>query len=89
MIIKPVPRTFDPIVNLGYKNLLAGGCSFTRNKSSEYIESWPYYLRDLADFKQVFDCSCAGAGNKHIHDSVIYALEENDSITPENTFVAV
>jgi len=89
MIVKPVPRTFKPIVKLGYKNLLAGGCSFTRNKSLEYIESWPYYLRDLADFKQVFDCSCAGAGNKHIHDSVIYALEENDSITPENTFVAV
>lgn len=89
MIVKPVSRTFDSIIDLGYENLLASGCSFTRNKGLAHIESWPYYLRDLANFKQVYDCSCAGAGNKHIHDSVIYALEEDETITPENTFVIV
>jgi hypothetical protein len=51
--------------------------------------TWPTYIRDYFLFDQVIDCSCSGAGNKHIHDSLIYQLETDTAITPDNTIVAV
>jgi hypothetical protein len=51
--------------------------------------TWPVYTRDLLNFDQVIDCSCSGAGNKHIHDSIILALESSPELTPENTQIAV
>ena len=51
--------------------------------------TWPIYCRDLLNFTQVIDCSCPGAGNKHIHDSVILALESNPEFTPANTQIVI
>jgi len=51
--------------------------------------TWPVYTRDLLGFKNLYDCSCSGAGNKHIHDSIIYEIETNENINPNNTFVVV
>jgi hypothetical protein len=89
MIVRTIPRTFTPEINFGYSNLLVSGSSFTYNNSNKHVVSWPYYLRDLGGFQQVLDCSCPGAGNKHIHDSIILAIENDLSITPKNTFVAI
>lgn len=75
--------------NFVFKNLLVSGCSFTHNNSDEYVVSWPYYLRDLAQFKNVFDCSCPGAGNQHIQQSTILALENNPQLTADNTLVVI
>lgn len=89
MHTKTLKKSLSPVVNFGYKNLLVSGCSFTENKNSQHIISWPYFLRDLGSFDQVIDCSCAGAGNTHIHNSIIYELETNRNITAENTLVVV
>lgn len=51
--------------------------------------TWPVYTRDLLNFDRVLDCSCSGAGNKHIHDSIILALESNPDLTSKNTQVVV
>ena len=58
---------------------------------SKYLTylAWPVYTRDLLDFDRVLDCSCSGAGNKHIHDSIILALESDSNLTPSNTQVVV
>jgi hypothetical protein len=89
MIIRDIPKSFNPVINFGYKNLLVSGSSFTYNNSDQHMVSWPYYLRDLGQFQQVLDCSCRGAGNKHIHDSIILKIETNLNITSENTFIVV
>jgi hypothetical protein len=78
-----------PEINLGFKNLLVSGCSFTYNNSEEHVITWPYYLRDLAQFENVFDCSCPGAGNRHIQQSAILALENNPQLTADNTLVII
>ena len=51
--------------------------------------TWPVYLRDLGNFSKVIDCSCSGAGNAHITNSIIYELEKNPDLTPANTMIAV
>lgn len=51
--------------------------------------TWPVYTRDFLAFKNIYDCSWPAAGNQHIHDSVMYALETNPNLTPKNTFVAI
>lgn len=76
-------------INLGFKNLLVSGCSFTHNKSDQHVVTWPYYLRDLAQFENVFDCSCPGAGNQHIQQSAILELENNQSLTADTTLVVI
>lgn len=75
--------------NFGFKNLLVSGCSFTYNNSQEHVVTWPYYLRDLAQFENVVDCSCPGAGNQHIQQSTILALENNPLLQPDNTLVVI
>lgn len=85
-----VPKSATPPeINLRFKNLLVSGCSFTHNNSKEYVVTWPYYLRDLAQFENVFDCSCPGAGNQHIQQSVILALENNPQLTADTTLVVI
>ena len=83
-IEKQVPE----LTNLGYKNLIVSGCSFTHNSSNEYCVSWPYYLRDMAGFKTVLDTSMPGAGNYHIANSLQWAIE-NDMPDPKESLVIV
>lgn len=88
MKIRDIQKTFDPISILGFKNLLVGGCSFTYNNSDHHACTWPYYLKDFGNFELVLDCSLPGAGNKHIHDSIIYSIEQYD-IDPSDTLVVI
>lgn len=83
-----IPKTFQTLHNLNYKNLLVSGCSFTYNNSDEHSATWPYYLRDLGGFENVLDCSMVGAGNQHILNSVLYALE-SEKINPQETLVII
>jgi len=72
-----VPKQFDTIINLGYKNLIVSGCSFTYNKHNSFPSSWPHYLRDFGGFDQVTDLALPGAGNYHIATSMQWHLENN------------
>jgi hypothetical protein len=87
--LSPVPRTFSPVMDLGYQYLLTSGCSFTNNNSQEHCISWPLYLRDLGNFQEVFNCSYPGSGNQHIHYSTICEIELNEKLSPENTLVVI
>jgi hypothetical protein len=82
-----VKRTFDPEVKLGFDNLVVSGCSFT-HQFMETSTSWPYYLKDLAGFDELFSCALSGAGNYHISQSVIWTIE-NLKPDPAKTLVAV
>jgi len=81
-------RTFDVERNLGYRNLIVSGCSFTNNFNPEHVHTWPYYLRDLGGFGQVWDGSCSGAGNNHIARSIVTGIELGD-FDPAHTLVVV
>lgn len=50
--------------------------------------AWPYYLKDLAGFTQVYDASLPGAGNLHICSSTIWTLENID-FSPTDTLIIV
>jgi hypothetical protein len=88
MKTRNIRRQFDVVYDLGYKNLLVSGCSFTYNNSDDTSVSWPYYLRDLANVEQVYDCSMPGAGNYHICHSTMWACENLD-LDINNTLVVV
>jgi hypothetical protein len=87
--IRKLTRVFTPEYQTKFQNLLVSGCSYTWNNSDQHICTWPYYLRDLAGFKEVFDCSQGGAGNNHIFNSVVNELSSNHSLTPDNTCVII
>ena len=87
--IRKLTRQFSPTHQTKYKNLLVSGCSFVWNNSEQHLCTWPYYLRDLAKFDEVYDCSQSGAGTNHIFNSVINEIETNDNITPESTLIVV
>jgi hypothetical protein len=72
-----VPKQLTTEIELGYKNLIVSGCSFTRNFHKVFSNSWPHYLRDLGGFDQVTDLSLPGAGNYHIATSMQWHLENN------------
>ena len=59
------------------------------NMSDVHICSWPYYLRDLANFKSIYNVAQPGAGNTHIFNSIINEVEYNDKISPEDTQIIV
>lgn len=88
MKTRQIAKQFDTEINLGYKNLVVSGCSFTYNNSETGAVTWPYYLRDLAGIDQVYDCSLPGAGNYHICHSTTWALETNN-FDPNDTLVIV
>lgn len=88
MKTRSIPKQFETQIELGYKNLLVSGCSFTYNNSDEHSCTWPYYLRDLGGFDTVYDCSLPAAGNQHIHNSLIYAIDQHQFDSAE-TFVIV
>lgn len=84
MKIRNLNRTFDAITNLGYKNLIVGGCSFTYNNSDTDICTWPYYLRDYGNFQNVYDFSMVGGGNTHTFNALIYGIEKDTSILEDS-----
>ena len=87
--IRKLANQFTTTYTTQFKNLLVSGCSFTYNNSDLHICSWPYYLRDLAGFEQVYDCSQGGAGNNHVFNSIINEIETNPNINTQDTLVIV
>lgn len=88
MKIRHIEKQFNTVASLGFKNLMVSGCSFTYNNSDNCAVTWPYYLRDLGGFDEVFDCSMVGGGNQHIVNSLIYSIETS-SVNPEDTLIIV
>ena len=87
--IRPyIKKQFDTVYNFGIKNLIVSGCSFTYNNHEYSPTTWPYYLRDIGGFEQVYDCSLPGSGNYHISNSLIWGLE-NDRPDPKQSLVIV
>lgn len=67
-----------------FKNLLVSGCSFTFNNGVEPY-SWPHVLgKELG--LNVINLSIPGAGNAHISNSIMLALERSE-LKPEDTLV--
>lgn len=87
--IRAIAKQFNTTHSSRYKNILVSGCSFTYNNSEIHACSWPYYLRDLTGFEQVYDCSQSGAGSNHIFNSVINEIETNPDIDSDNTLVII
>lgn len=84
-----VERNFDTIAQLGFKNLVVAGCSFTTTHRGPNVPtSWPYYLRDLSKFDRVFSCAIPGGGNYFISQSLVWGLE-NQQLKPDQTLVVV
>lgn len=81
-------KQFDTLHDFGIKNLIVSGCSFTYNNSDVHLCTWPYYLRDLGGFEQVYDCSIPGAGNYHISHSLQWSLETTN-LDPKESLVIV
>jgi hypothetical protein len=86
--IRNLKKQFDTIVDFEIKNLVVSGCSFTFNNSEDDACTWPYYLKDLGNFGQVYDCSLPGAGNYHISQSLQWSLEL-ENLNPDDTLVIV
>jgi len=86
---RDLARVFSPIYQTPYTNLLVSGCSYTWNNSEEHLCTWPYYLRDLAQFDTVLDCSQPGSGCNHTFNSIINEIETNATISPDNTLVII
>lgn len=78
MKTRNIKKQFETQVNLGFKNLIVSGCSYTYNNSETAAVTWPYYLRDLAGFDTVYDSSLPGAGNYHICLSLMWTLDNLD-----------
>ena len=85
---RKIKRVFPVDKSLGYKNLIVSGCSFTHNVTEDHLDTWPYYLRDIGGFNEVYDCSLPGAGNNHIANSLQWCLE-TDPIDPADSLVVV
>lgn len=75
---RKLPRSFPQTHSTNFQNLLVSGCSMVWNNSEEDSCSWPYYLRDLAGFNEVYDCSQSGAGTNHIFNSVVNHIETSN-----------
>lgn len=92
MIKYNIPQTLEPVFDIQKENLLISGCSFSRNNynpaGNSHLITWPGYLRDRLNIKNLFDCSLPGAGNYHILTSTMWAIENNE-FDSQNTFVAV
>lgn len=83
-----IKKHYDTLFDFGVKNLIVSGCSFTYNNHDSVALSWPYYLRDLGGFDQVFDSSMSGGGNHHISNSLIWSLELSQ-LDPAQSLVIV
>ena len=87
--LRTIPGQFGAVAHTRYPNLLVSGCSYTYNNSESCSVAWPYYLRDLAAFDQVWDCSNSGSGYNHAHTAIIAELETNSALTADTTLVIV
>jgi hypothetical protein len=87
MKTRNISRKFDVVHDLGYKNLIVGGCSFTYNNHDHHSCTWPYYLRDYGNFQNVFDFSMVGGGNTHTFNALIYGLEKDRSIIQDSLII--
>lgn len=87
--VQPWNPVYQPEHVSGIPNLLVSGCSYTDNISMTETVTWPWYLKTLLGFQQVLDCSQSGAGNNHIHNSIINECETNPEVTAESTLVIV
>lgn len=76
MKLRNIPKQFTAKSVFGFQNLIVAGCSFTYNNHDTAACTWPYYLRDIGGFDQVFDFSMVGGGNTHIKNALIYGLEK-------------
>jgi hypothetical protein len=83
-----IPKQFDTVADLKYKNLVVSGCSFTHNNHKSALCSWPLYLRDVGGFSYISNLGLPGAGNRHISNSVQWHLE-NNHYDPGDTLVIV
>ncbi len=88
MQTQKVSKQFDQVIDLGFENLVVGGCSFTYTNPTQVPVSWPYYFRDLAGFNEVYSCAMPGAGNNFISKSIVWGLE-NSKLSPDQTMVVV
>lgn len=86
--VRSLKKQFETLHDFGLKNLIVSGCSFTYNNSDDHLCTWPYYLRDLGGFEQVYDCSMPGAGNYHISHSLQWNLEISE-FDPKECLVVV
>ena len=84
-----LPRVFASTHQSIKPNLLVSGCSYTWNNSLNHIVTWPNYLKDIANYTQVFDCSQAAGGNAHVFNSIVYELSINSELTPDNTDIII
>lgn len=82
-------KTFLQTHTSRFKNLLVSGCSYVWNNSEEHACTWPYYLRDIVGFQEVYDCSQSGAGPSHVFNSIINEIETNTLINSDNTLIIV
>jgi hypothetical protein len=87
--VRKISKQFSQTHTSLHKKLLVSGCSFTYNNSESFLCSWPYYLKELAGFAQVYDCSQSGAGSNHIFNSVINEIETNSEINCDDTLIVV
>lgn len=88
MICRQIASQLAVEANLGFKNLIANGCSFTYNNHAQVPVSWPFYLRDLGGFEHAENLAMPGAGNKHISNTTQWHLE-NTIYQPSQTLVIV
>ena len=84
-----IPRSFTATHQTKFKNLLVSGCSYVFNNSEHHACTWPYYIRDLACFDEVYDCSQSGAGANHVFNSILHECLTNPDIAPDRTLIVV
>lgn len=88
MKIRNIAKQFETVYDFHIQNLIVGGCSFTFNNHETSACTWPYYLRDLGGFAQVYDFSMVGGGNQHTLNAMVYGLAEQ-VIDPAKSLVIV
>jgi len=89
MLTRDIPKQFHVERDFGYKNLIVSGCSFTYNNADSVAVTWPYYLRDIGNFDEAYDCSLPGAGNTHIKNSIISCLDTNPHLQGNESLILV
>ena len=80
---------FEQTHKTNFKNLLVSGCSYVWNNSEDHVCTWPYTLKDIAGFNEVYDCSQSGSGPGNTFNSIIHEIETNTSLTTSDTLVIV
>lgn len=86
---RKIAGAFSQQYTSNFRNLVTAGCSFTYNNSERHVCTWPYYLRDLVGFDQVYDCSMPGTGANQMLNSVVYELETNTNINVEKDLIVL